>query len=469
MKMIFKASNLFKYTLFLYLVTILVGCANIVPPSGGPRDSTAPYLIVARPKDSSTSIRPKEILLGFNEYITTNDIVSNLIISPTLKNTPLIESRLNAIRIRIKDSLESNTTYSLQFGNAIKDVNEGNIAKDFTYTFSTGNSIDTGSIKGKVKLAETGLVDSSLIVVLHPTGNDTAIFKNGPNYYTKLNGKGQFAFHFLPQKSFQIFAIPNDYSKKYDDSTKLFAFNDALIEPGKISDSIQLYAFQAYKKIEKSKKPASPATKNLKAPIGLKYTIVSDAGEQDVLQAMQIHFENKIQLNDSFPLLLCDTFNKVLEDYKIILDSSQTTIQIQYPWEYQQKYHLILPSKSIQDDKKTFLTKTDTLSFKTKSNEAYGTVLIRLAGIQKFKNPVLLFVQDDKVKYSYPIKEPIIRIPQILPGDFMVKVLEDENGNGIWDTGNYTQRKQPEKVLLTGSNISIRANWENEYNIILNK
>ena len=75
----------------------LEGCANIVPPSGGPKDSLPPYLIAARPIDSATNVHPKEILVGFNEYITTTSIQENLIISPTLKNIPLIDARLNSI------------------------------------------------------------------------------------------------------------------------------------------------------------------------------------------------------------------------------------------------------------------------------------------------------------------------------------------------------------------------------------
>ncbi len=153
------------------------GCANIVPPSGGPRDSIPPYAVYAKPKDSSLNIAPREILISFNEYITTNALQEQLIVSPNIKNNPLIDQRLNMLRIRLSDSLNTNTTYSLQFGNAVRDVNEGNIAKDFTYVFSTGDYIDTGRLNGKVLLAENGLVDSTLVAVLHPAENDSAIFK----------------------------------------------------------------------------------------------------------------------------------------------------------------------------------------------------------------------------------------------------------------------------------------------------
>ena len=284
----------------------LEGCANIVPPSGGPRDSLPPYLIAARPIDSALNVFPKEILVGFNEYITTTSIQENLIISPTLKNIPLIDARLNSIRIRIADTLLNNTTYSIQFGNAIKDVNEGNILKNFTYVFSTGTRLDTGKIYGKVILAESGKVDSSFVVILHPASKDSAIFKERPNYYTKLNGKGQFSFNYLPKGAYNIFVLPNDFTKKYDDSTKFFAFLDSALSIETTKDSLQLYAFQGAKKPEKRK-----STTTLKAvkKIGaiLKYNKDFDGSEQDILHPLHLTFETPIHFNDSFSICLLYT------------------------------------------------------------------------------------------------------------------------------------------------------------------
>lgn len=467
-----QADKLIPFLRFLFIGYILqfaVSCANIVPPAGGPKDTLAPYLIAAKPKDSSINVQPKEILIGFNEYITSTDIQNNLIVSPTIKTTPLVDVRLNALRIRFNDSLSPNTTYSLQFGNAIKDVNEGNIAKNFTYVFSTGNQIDTGKLIGYVHLAETGAVDSTLIAVLHPTGNDTAIFKNKPFYYSKLNGKGRFEFKFLPYQPFQLFVIPNDYSKKYDDSTKLFAFLDNHISARENIDTLQLYAFQAFKKTEK-KKTSVPISTKKQTVTGLKYSKSIEGNEQDILKPINLQFDTKIKLNDSFPILLTDTLNKIVEDFQVNVDSTHNSIQITHNWSHEEKYHLIIPQKSIADSLHTYLVKTDTLKFSIKPASAYGTVLIRTNGFQQFKNPILLLTQDDKIKYTYPITQPIIRIPLILPGDFVLKVLEDDNNNGFWDTGLYGQtKKQPEKIRLIGTNITIKADWENEFNIVLKK
>ena len=448
----------------------ITGCATIVPPSGGPKDSIPPYLIAAKPHDSSLNIQPKELLITFNEFIVSSAIQENLVVSPSLKNVPLVDARLNMLKVRIIDSLQPNTTYSFEFGNAIKDVNEGNVATNFTYVFSTGDHLDTGVLKGTVTIAETGKVDSTLIVILQPVKKDSAIFKEKPLYYTRINGKGIFTFHFLPSATYNLFVLPNDYTKKYDDSTKLFAFvnEPVVIQPN--SDSIQLYVFQGAKKIEK-KKTANNKNAN-KLSIGLKYLKNFEGNEQDLLKTLNLIFETPIHLNDSFPILLCDTFNKKLAGYTIRIDSTHPeTLIIDYPWKSQTKLHLILPKASIKDSLNNTLSKTDTLKFITKSEAAYGGCTIRIIGFDEKLNQVLQLVQDDKVKFSYTITNRPINIKQLPPGEYVLKLLNDTNKNGIWDTGSYygKPKKQPEKVKLLATPLMIKANWENELVLNINK
>ena len=449
----------------------LEGCANIVPPSGGPKDSLPPYLIAARPIDSALGVFPKEILVGFNEYITSNAIQENLIISPTLKNMPLIDARLNTIKIRITDTLLNNTTYSIQFGNAIKDVNEGNILKNFTYVFSTGASLDTGKINGKVILAESGKVDSSLVVILQPATKDSAIFKERPNYYTKLNGKGQFSFNFLPKGAYNIFVLPNDYTKKYDDSTKLFAFLDSAIHIETTKDSLQLYAFQGAKKPEKRNASTTVKKNKVAGPV-LKYSKDFDGNEHDILHPIQLTFETPIHFNDSFPITLCDTLNKKIEAASISIDTAHPeTIIVSYPWKFSTKYRLMIPQASIKDSLNNILVSTDTLKFVTKSEDAYNSALIRMKGFENLKNAIMQLSQNDKVKFSYPIQSALLKIKQLPLGEYTLTLLLDNNNNGKWDSGAFygKPKRQPEIVKWFASPLSIRANWDNEISLILNK
>jgi hypothetical protein len=449
------------------------GCANIVPPSGGPRDSIPPYAVYAKPRDSSTNIAPKEILISFNEYITTNALQEQLIVSPNIKNNPLVDQRLNMVRIRLSDSLNANTTYSLQFGNALRDVNEGNIVQNYTYVFSTGNQIDTGKLFGKVQIAETGLVDSSLIAVLHPIDNDSAIFKDKPTYYSRINGHGVFEFKFLPATNFNIYIVPNDYSKRYDDSTKLFAFLNSIVHPAKTKDSIQLYAFEASPKKEKKLATIAGAKNAKKQSPLLKYSSNLEGNEKDILSPLILNFETPIRLNDSFTMRITDT-NLVQQEGAVLAVNAQNKQQVvlNFPWEANTDYKLVLPQKLIMDSLSNFLVKADTLRFKTKPESSYGSAILRINGFREFEHPVLLLIQDQKVKFSYPITQNLLRIDLLPPGEYQLKLLIDANQNGHWDTGQFMGKKlQPELVRnlkLILNIILIISYMLRAYNLFLN-
>jgi hypothetical protein len=204
------------FTLFILLISIIfffagTGCANIVPPGGGPIDSLPPVLVSAVPADSSTNFKGNRITLNFDEYVDIQNQFENVIVSPTPKNPPIINNHLRTISVRIKDTLEPNTTYSIDFGNGLRDINEGNIYKNFTYIFSTGNTIDENTFSGNVIMAETGKIDTTLIVVLHRNLDDSAVVKERPRYIAKLDGKGNFQFRNLAAGTFAVYVVPNDF------------------------------------------------------------------------------------------------------------------------------------------------------------------------------------------------------------------------------------------------------------------
>ncbi len=129
---------------------------------------------------------------------------------------------------------------------------------------------------------------------------------------------------------------------------------------------------------------------------------------------------------------------------------------------------MILPQRAIQDSLANILAKTDTIRFKTKPESSYGTAIIRINGFQQFEHPVLLLTQDQKVKFSYPITQNILRIPLLPPGDYQLKLLTDKNQNGVWDTGKFIGLAlQPELVRNLNLILNIRSDWDNEMNLIL--
>src|SRR5688500_15629952 len=96
------------------------GCANIIPPSGGPRDSLPPVLISANPKDSTLNFKGNRIVLTFDEYVDIDNAQDNFLFTPLFETVPVVDVKLKTITVRLRDTLEKNTTYTFNFGNAIK-------------------------------------------------------------------------------------------------------------------------------------------------------------------------------------------------------------------------------------------------------------------------------------------------------------------------------------------------------------
>src|SRR5690349_3991946 len=227
-----KYASLFKIASpFLLIIALLpstlvqTGCANIVPPMGGPRDSLPPQLVKINPRDSATNFTGKKIVIEFDEFVQIDNIQENLLVSPVPKINPIVESKLRTVTVTVKDTLQPNTTYSIDFGNAIKDINEGNILKNFTYVFATGKSLDSLKLTGKVFIAETGKTDSTLIVMLHTSQDDSAVIKEKPRYIARVDKDGNYAFSNLPSGSFALFALKDEGGqRRYLSNSQLFAF-----------------------------------------------------------------------------------------------------------------------------------------------------------------------------------------------------------------------------------------------------
>lgn len=458
---------LFAGLLIVWLIG-LGSCANMVPPGGGPRDSLPPRLVKALPKDSAINAATHKVTLVFDEFITLDNAFTNLIVSPALKNQPLATAKLNDLTLTIKDTLETNTTYSFNFGNAVKDVNEGNIARDFTYVLSTGPTLDTNTYRGKVLVAETGKADSAdIIVILHKDLSDSAAYKKTPRYYTRLNGKGEFQFKYLPAGAFAVYAMDKkSYNKTYTDSSYLFAFRNAPVVISANTPLDTLYAYQAYKK--EAIAGVSPVKLPNKDDKRLRYTIDLEGGLQDVLSTLNLGFQHKLSTFDSTKIGLYDTSFNRLPGYTVSLDSSKKKITIHYPWKYSTPYRLLVAKDAVADSAGTTLSKADTLRFFSKKEMDYGSVRLRFTNLDLSKHPVLQFAINDKVVDSFPITQTEFYRKVYRPGNYDMRILYDLNNNGKWDAGQFLPNKrQPEVIILISRQLSVRGNWDNEVNVVL--
>ena len=462
----------FLYTLILIVSGMLLfsSCANIIPPGGGPRDSLPPRLVTALPKDSALNVTNKNITLTFDEFVKLLNPQESVIISPypSAKGSPLYDYKLRNVTVKLKDSLEPNTTYSLDFGDAIRDENEGNIARNFRYVFSTGNKIDYNTYSGKVILAESGKIDSTLIVVLHKNLNDTAILKDRPRYLTHVNGKGEFTFHNLPEGDFGVFVLEgtNNFLKRYDDSTRLFAFRNSPVTINANTTPDTLYAFEEFKR-----KPATSSSQT-KITAGkddkrLKYTIDLDNGQQDLLSNLTLTFNRKLTSFDSAGFTLLDTGFHKLSGYSFSLDTGKTKVVLRYKWKESTQFRLLINKDAIADSAGTALTKADSIRFVTKRESDYGSLRIRFINLDLSKNPVLQILVSDKITESIPLTQTDFVRKMFAPGSYDLRILYDANKNGIWDTGHFNTKKQPEVVQRIRQPLTVKGNWDNEVNVSL--
>ena len=453
--------------LFIALIAVWIavfhtGCAVMVPPGGGLKDSLPPVLLQATPALNSLDFKTNKIILNFDEYVELRSMQDNLIVSPLPKTNPIIDYKLKTVTIKLKDTLLPNTTYSLNFGNGLVDINEGNPLKAFNYTFSTGKYIDSNRISGNVILAETGAYDTTLIAVLHSNLNDTAVLKTKPVYMAKIDGRGDFHFEHLPNKHFNLFILPNDYAKRYDDSTKMFAFADSSIQSTSNPVSVKLFAYEESKKKEK-KVPAKPDKKKLT------YTSSLENLRQDLLnKSLTLTFSNKLKQGDSTKVKLVDTSFRTIETALVTIDTALSKIVISNKWKASDTLRLIVDKTAATDTFGNNLVKGDTIKFVVNRNEDYGSLKIRFKNLDLNKNPVILFFNNDILVESRSIVQKELFYKLFHPGEYEVRILFDDNKNGIWDPGNYKTHKQPERVQKFKNRIPVKANWENEAELEIN-
>jgi hypothetical protein len=463
---------LFILVFISFVVVNLVwgpGCANMFPPEGGKRDSLPPELLRAIPLDSSKQFNENEISFTFDEFVQIQDIYQNLIISPIQKTFPNVEARLRTITVKLKDSLEPNTTYTLNFGNAIRDINESNILKNFTYIFSTGSTFDSLTLGGNVVLAENGKIDTTLIVMLHKNPADSAIVNEKPRYVTRVDGSGRFQFRNLPAGTFYIYAL-RDESKTYQYTSKsVFAFADEPVEIQAVNEPITLYAYGGQPANPFQNFVLPPRTAGADKRLRLQTNV--PAGVLDLLNDFVLAFEQPLKKLDTTKIsFYSDSAFQPIISKQIIIDSSRKKITLHYNWKENTLYHVVVDKEFAEDSGGRKLLKTDTLSFKTKKLSEYGSLRIRFKNLDLSKNPVLLFIQNENVIKSEPLHSADISLPLFLPGDYELRILQDRNKNGKWDPGQFFGKHiQPEIVTPVTSRprITIKGNWQNEFDIAL--
>ena len=226
-----KAADWMRLTIIGAMASIVGACASIGRPEGGPRDETPPEFVKSNPMPGSTNIDRNRIDIIFNENIKLEDVSNKLVVSPAQKQNPSINSNGRRVTIELRDSLKPNTTYTLDFSDAIRDLNEGNILDGFAMDFATGNTIDSLSVSGMVFEARTLEPAQGMVVGVYSNLSDTAVKTLPLERVAKTNQYGQFTIRNLKPGNYHIFAIDDRNHDWHWDRSENVAFADFTISP----------------------------------------------------------------------------------------------------------------------------------------------------------------------------------------------------------------------------------------------
>lgn len=529
----------FRFIILSISILTLANCARTGRPEGGPRDEEAPLFVTSKPPYETINFDKKEIELNFNEFIKLKDLNKQLIVSPPLK-TPLVVSPQGSaskfLTLKILDTLLQNTTYIINFGNAIEDNNEGNKLESFKYVFSTGKYIDSLTTAGEVKDAYLSEKQKNINVLLYKidsTFNDSIVFKKKPNYVTNTLDTASFNFSNLKRGKYLMIALKEASSD--------YIFNPKLDKIGFYTDTISLpkdsiikkplvlfketqpYRFIRGKEISKGKiefgfegkttdlkvKIISDTPKDFKSISKLEMDkdtlnywftpietdslnfIVSNEKFLDTVTirlrkkkmdslilsssiGRTLHFRDTFFIKANNPIVKIDTSKITLINkdtlaikYSSFISSKENKIGFIFDKKPVNNYSLkVLPS-AIKD---IFEQQNDTLNynFSTKEIEDYGRITVNIVN-QTSENLIIELLEGkDKNnlverRFIKTSKELVFNLLE--PKSYYIRAIVDKNKNNKWDTGNYLQKLQPERIIYFAEELKLRANYYLDGNI----
>ena len=548
-----------KYASYLWLVSLLLvaGCANIVPPLGGPKDEIPPGIDSLRSTpDFQTNFTPARIELAFDEWIKLEDVFNQVVVSPPLNTAPEITLHGRTVRVTFdkEEVLRENVTYTINFGNAVKDLTEGNPAKDLRFVFSTGPFIDSLSVRGVVRDAYTGDPIENVLLMLYDNLSDTVVRTQRPFYFGKTNKEGQVAINNIKSGTFKVMVLSDgNLNYLFDSEAEKIGFTDKFITlPDSSLNSLNFRLFESTRHLRlverqtndfgrvtlvfsrppegadirfydintpvwqetegdtlylwhnattpwtaivttPGKLPTDPATSdtvyvkavdNTDFLAQAKLTLaVKGASKQNARgkiagastnTALQVlHPLQAARLDFTHPLAIIDTARiRLLEDttlmpvaFRLQIDSiNKRSLNVQYAWKEGKSYRLDILPGGLTD---IYGLGNDTIiqKYAVQLLKSYGSVRIKVNGLDSSKQYVFQLFTNEKVAAERiatdrPDYEALISA--LSPGSYSLRIIEDINRNGRWDTGDYNAQRQPEKIKVRKIKELLRPDWELE-------
>lgn len=538
-----------KKIFFLFIIGLtLVSCARVGSPNGGIKDTLAPKFVASNIDTARINVPRdiKQLRIDFDEYITLKDINKNLIISPPItKIKKILPGGLSTkyLLIQWSDTLQANTTYNFNFGNAIADLNEGNVLPYYNFAFSTGDKIDNLYISGNLTDAlgekKSDNKDANVVVGLYQV-KDTMDYRQKPYYITKVDADGYYELNYLSLGKYKILGFEDlNQNSIFDPGKEKVAFQKDTLNLG--DDNISGLNLKLYSSVGKATykekkevpggilflfegnpekldiKAVSPQLKDYKVThraksdsayvwfdavkenIGIKgnenMKFVNEAtlgAKKDTLKlsyrynpkqddfVISRKSDTKIAASDLYKITSNLPVEKLLLDkFTLVSDSATQSftaeiakgnpfqINIKGDLKPGKKYQLNIPKESVQSYYRN-IEKSYRFDFETEKAENLGSLTLTLVNAPEHPFWIQLLNIDGKVIYHKWTKEAKIHFSNLMPGNYQLRILVDNNDNGVWDSADFAKGILAEDVFLFRKNkdtnpmtkVNIRPMWE---------
>lgn len=571
----------------IFLILAVYSCANMSTPTGGAKDEDPPIFVRSTPEPNALNYKKNKIEIFFDENIQLDKVAEKLLVSPPQKEMPIVKSSGKRLSVEIKDTLQNNTTYTIDFADAIADNNEKNALENFVFSFSTGEVIDSLEISGILLNAADLEPITGKLVGVHKNLHDTA-FTTEPFYrIASTDSYGKFSIKNLSEGTYRVYAL-NDLNRdyKFDQSGEDIAFSDSLfaphfevrikndtiwkdsitvdtvhaheythylpddillrffketavknqflqkqerLTPTKFSlffnapsdilpkikplnftsddwfvleanatndtlhywiknqsvienDTLSLQVeylktdtakqlvpttdtlFVAIRKTRQTQKEKKKEAEQDSVSIEFFKPNIKVSGTLDINQPIFIEWESPVDSYNPEGIHLEIKSDTIWEPFNFTFepDTSQNirTYKLSTKWVPNAEYQFLVDSAAFVSIYDTHNKELKT-QFRTKRLEDYGFIFFNLSQVDTTAF-VELLDKSDKVIQRSPVKNNLAEFLFLKPGTYYARIIIDTNNNGIWDTGNYAQKIQPEMVYYYPGSIQLMANFEIE-------
>lgn len=507
---------MYRYILRLGIFSIFIywigsGCASGGQLTGGPKDVTPPQLdTLLSPPFQKTNFFPTRLEFVFDEFIQVKDPVKQVLVSPPLTYIPKVKERGKRVTFEFdpKETLRPDATYTINFGESIVDFREGNKLTNFSYVFSTGDYIDSLTLKGRVINSLTNKGDEDMVVFLYDTTQDSVVRKEKPFYFAKPDKTGSFEFKNIKSDTFKLFALNDkNLNYKYDLDIEKIAFPDSLYFLD--SGFHQLIVLRSslpvppLKKLSQDAKTYGQAVIQfntpLKSPIPISLSdstvsyltdIIGDSllvyyetnidsfyiflpedtltikprnktkflkdnpfkwtgqSHKDKIvpkDSLLIHFNFPITFIDNDLITVSDTIGP-LDDFFFELTENKKSLKFKIPYKAGEMYTLTIDSAALTSIHGQVNNYVE-LNLEALTKNKTATLLIQVNELDKESQYVFYVLSGKNIIFEDVITEKdsaAYKIENLLPAQYDIEIFEDKNNNKQWDPGHYDLKIQPE-------------------------